>query len=308
MKLDRDTCFGGRFNNKDVIGIKYNGYTIFPKTEYNIVLSFKGDYVGPNMYTPSYEPASWLPGYIETDSTDSNGITTREISFSAGIMHSITFYGDTNITNISRLKGCFRKYDFRDLKALESINLSETDTSSVTNMLSMFAYCESLTTLDLSGFDTSKVTNMNYMFNGCYKLEELNLSNWDAGNIEEYWENGYQHSYMDCFLSDCYKLHTLRLNNCSNDTIRKIINSYFFPTEALYDSEGNLIPRKIYCREANAAGLTPPKGWEFVFIPDVLYDEPTEALLVTESMTQEAEERLTISQATYDPDNENLNI
>ena len=308
MKLDRDTCFGGRFNNKDVIGIKYNGYTIFPKTEYNIVFSFKGDYVGPIMYTPSYDSPIWTPGYTETDSTDSNGITTREISFSTGVMHSITFNGDANITNISRLKGCFRRYNFQDLLNLKSINLSETDTSNVTNMLSMFGYCEKLTTLDLSGFNTSKVTNMNYMFNCCYKLEELNLSNWDAGNIEEYWENGYQHSYMDCFLTGCYKLHTLRLDNCSNDTIKKIIKSYLFPTDTVYDSEGNPIPRKIYCRETNATGLTAPKNWEFVFIPDVLYDEPTEALLVPESMTEAIDERLTISQATYDPDNENLNI
>ena len=34
----------------------------------------------------------------------------------------------------------------------------------------MFHYCSGLTTLDLSNFDTSKVTNMSYMFYNCSKL------------------------------------------------------------------------------------------------------------------------------------------
>ena len=49
---------------------------------------------------------------------------------------------------------------FFELYNLQSLNLSKVDTSNVTNMSSMFCYCESLQTLDVSGFDTSNVTDI----------------------------------------------------------------------------------------------------------------------------------------------------
>ena len=50
-------------------------------------------------------------------------------------------------------------------------------------MGSMFESCSSLTSLDLSNFNTSKVTNMNYMFHGCSGLTSLDLSNFDTSNV-----------------------------------------------------------------------------------------------------------------------------
>ncbi|MBF1069741.1 MAG: BspA family leucine-rich repeat surface protein, partial [Prevotellaceae bacterium] len=41
----------------------------------------------------------------------------------------------------------------------------------------MFRLCQSLTALDLSNFDTSKVTDMMGMFEGCESLTALDLSN-----------------------------------------------------------------------------------------------------------------------------------
>ena len=61
-------------------------------------------------------------------------------------------------------------YLFANLTEAESIDLSNFNTSNVTNMRDMFYNCSSLTTLDLSNFDTSKVTNMSYMFYGCSSL------------------------------------------------------------------------------------------------------------------------------------------
>jgi surface protein len=88
----------------------------------------------------------------------------------------------------------------------------------------MFCNCTALTTLDVSNFDTSNVTNMNAMFIGC-----------DA-------------------------LTTLRLDNCSKDTINKIITSSDFPTF----TDGSI--HKIYCKQVNASGLTPPEGWTFSYV------------------------------------------
>ena len=64
-----------------------------------------------------------------------------------------------------------------------SLNISNLDTSNVTNMSSMFASCSNLTSLDVSNFDTSKVTDMSYMFQNNYKLTSLDLSNFDTSKV-----------------------------------------------------------------------------------------------------------------------------
>ena len=51
---------------------------------------------------------------------------------------------------------------------------------------SMFWWLSGLTGLDLSNFDTSDVTNMNFMFSWCENVEYLNLDNWDLSNISNY--------------------------------------------------------------------------------------------------------------------------
>ena len=59
---------------------------------------------------------------------------------------------------IKSMRGLFYGYKGKQL------DLSEFDTSEVTNMSEMFRCCEKLTSLDLSNFDTSKVTYMICMF------------------------------------------------------------------------------------------------------------------------------------------------
>ena len=41
----------------------------------------------------------------------------------------------------------------------------------------MFYNCKSLTSIDLSNFDTSSTTDMNNLFYNCYNLEYINLKN-----------------------------------------------------------------------------------------------------------------------------------
>ena len=40
-------------------------------------------------------------------------------------------------------------------------------------MYGMFTSCYEIEKLDLTNFDTSKVTNMSFMFSHCYKLKEI---------------------------------------------------------------------------------------------------------------------------------------
>ena len=68
-------------------------------------------------------------------------------------------------------------------KKLTSLDLSNFDTSNVTNMGNMFGRC-SVTSLDLSKWDTSNVTDMNNMFNSC-DVTSLDLSNFDTSNVTD---------------------------------------------------------------------------------------------------------------------------
>ena len=70
------------------------------------------------------------------------------------------------------------------LTYLISVYFCHFDTSSVTNMASMFYQCSSLQYLNLSNFDTSSVTNMEGMFSECTSLKYLIISNFDFTTTE----------------------------------------------------------------------------------------------------------------------------
>ena len=86
---------------------------------------------------------------------------------------------------------------------LTTLNLSNFDTSKVTNMGGMFAGMSSLTTLNLFNFDTSKVTYMGGMFDGMHSLTTLNLSNFDTSKV----------TYMGTMFRGMSNLATLNLSN-----------------------------------------------------------------------------------------------
>ena len=96
---------------------------------------------------------------------------------------------DTSIvTNMS--------YMFTSCSALTSLSLSNWDTSKVTNMNNMFNYCSGLTLLDLSNFDTSSVTTMSYMFGYCNKLISVDITGWNTAKVKNMDSMFYNHSDM----------------------------------------------------------------------------------------------------------------
>ena len=75
------------------------------------------------------------------------------------------------------------RFGEQEIKNILEVDLSNFDTSKVTNMQYMFAGMHNVTTLNLSNFDTSKVTNMQYMFAGMRNLTALNLSNFNTSQV-----------------------------------------------------------------------------------------------------------------------------
>jgi surface protein len=178
-----------------------------------------------------------------------------------------------NVTDMSEM--------FNNCQSLTTIgDVSNWDTSSVTDMSNIFNYCKLLISLDASNWDISNVTDINGMFYGCSGLTSINLSNWDTSNVTSM-SNIFNDctslevldisnfkitnttSYNNYVFYNCNALHTLRLDNCDNNTISKIISTSKFPTNAI---DG--VTRTIYCKEENAAGLTPPTNWTFSFVTE----------------------------------------
>lgn len=143
-------------------------------------------------------------------------------------------------------------YMFAHCKSLTALNLSNWVTDKVTRMAEMFMLCWNLTELDLSNFNTSNVTSVSYMFYNCQRLESLDLSNFDLTNL-----TGDANNPMgtESMFDSCYALTTLHLDNCSYDTITKIINSTGFPAS----NYGT-----IYCKAANQPN-TLPEGFNWTF-------------------------------------------
>lgn len=106
-------------------------------------------------------------------------LTTLSLSPSANkkIIELITELPKINITGVNSLSSLFNGF-----KNLKNVDVSEWDTSDVTNM-SYLLSDTSIENIDLSGFNTSNVSNMNGMFE-LSKIKELNLTNFDTSNVK----------------------------------------------------------------------------------------------------------------------------
>ena len=101
------------------------------------------------------------------------------------------------------------EYLFRACTSLTSLDVSNLDTSKMTNMYQMFDGCGGLTTLDVSSFNTSKVTNMYQMFNCCSGLISLDVSSFDTSNV----------NYFDRVFNSCSSLTSLNLSNFNTSNV-----------------------------------------------------------------------------------------
>ena len=100
---------------------------------------------------------------------------------------------------------------------LKTLNVSNLDTSQVTNMSNMFYACMGLTSLDLSNFDTSQVTNMSDMFGGCMGLTSLDVSNWNTSKVTN----------MSNMFNYCTSLNSFNLSNWDTSKVTNMSNMFY---------------------------------------------------------------------------------
>ena len=111
-------------------------------------------------------------------------IEDRYDKLGAGTKQDPIDFNDIDVSNLNSFcdnddNGLFEKTKFK------YIDISGWDTSSVTNMLSMFYKCNELKSVgDISYWDVSNVTNMAYMFTGCSNLNQ-DISRWSVSLVTD---------------------------------------------------------------------------------------------------------------------------
>ena len=128
---------------------------------------------------------------------------------------------------------------------ITSIKFSPSfDTSGVTNMESLFAFCENLVDLDISMFNTSNVEEMNFMFYGLYKIKKLELSHFDTRktvHMQLIFNRLYNLEYLDIsswdtsITSYCYGFFGYEEHMAKNVTI-KISNKLKYGKSQIWPS------------------------------------------------------------------------
>ena len=214
MKLS-DNLESGRYDNKLIFSVVTNPYT--PKAIMTEGLDFNAKLRSLETATNKIEhfkkstvaPAASVNAVnIEDEESDD------EIKLWLDPTDKTAYYytePEKVYLNTNSSEMFYSKYDEQKIKNILEIDLSNFDTSQVTNMNNMFDGMTNLTTLNLSNFNTSKVTNMRFMFFHASNLTSLNLSNFDTSRVTDM-------QYMFSYASNLTSL------NLSNFDTSKVIN------------------------------------------------------------------------------------
>ena len=96
---------------------------------------------------------------------------------------------DNNIKLVFKNKINTTTYMFSGCKDIYKIDLSNFDSSEVTNMDFMFYSCSSIISINFTNFNTTKVKSMIYLFDRNEKLKYFDLSNFDTSQKLRYGRN-----------------------------------------------------------------------------------------------------------------------
>ena len=166
-----------------------------------------------NNVTQEFSMATELKNFISTNKNNFIGVMKvvcdNSITDCTDMFRGCANITSLNLSEFDTSKVTNMRYMFYDCKKLSSLDVSNFDTLNVTNMNSMFSYCSSLTSLDLSNFNTSQVTDMYMMFHSCGSLTSLDVSNFNTSNLTS----------IDNMFSYCGSLTNLNISNFDTSNI-----------------------------------------------------------------------------------------
>ena len=125
-----------------------------------------------------------------------------------------SFDGSTFGPAMSSVTSLFLAFDNSGLK---QINVSNWDTSNVTNMSNTFSHCELLTSIDVSKWNTSKVANMEGMFVDCNLLASVDVSKWNTSKVTD----------MASMFSGCGTLRSIDVSKWNTSNVTDISGMFF---------------------------------------------------------------------------------
>ena len=125
-----------------------------------------------------------------------------------------SFDGSTFGPAMSSVTSLFLAFNNSGLK---QINVSNWDTSNVTNMSNTFSHCELLTSIDVSKWNTSKVTNMEGMFVDCNLLASVDVSKWNTSKVTD----------MASMFSGCGTLRSIDVSKWNTSNVTDISGMFF---------------------------------------------------------------------------------
>jgi surface protein len=128
-----------------------------------------------------------------------------------------------NTSKAKTMKKMFSQ-DTTSAAKLVTLDLSGFDTSSVTDMDSMFFSARYLTELDLTSFDTSNVKDFTSFLNRCQRLTGINLSSFDIKAAET----------MEYMFANCPKLVSLDLTSFVAESA--LSTAYMFTNDSFLES------------------------------------------------------------------------
>ena len=194
VSLEKDFDNNWRLNYSFITTGKYAFWMVFN----DIVTDMEGFFAtGPNIYS------------LDFSLFDSTNLTNMRILFNkCKKLKEIKGFDKLNTSKVIDMEGLFQ-----NCITLEYIDLSNFDTSNVTNMAFMFNHCNRLKEIKgLDKFITSKATTMEGMFQSCFKLEFIDVSSFDTSNVD----------VMNFMFVDCFKLKGIKGINKLNT--KKVTN------------------------------------------------------------------------------------
>ena len=121
----------------------------------------------------------------------------------------VSNWDTSNVTNMAGM--------FSGCSALATLDASNWDTGNVTDMRNMFFRCEAITVIDASGWETSSVKNMSGMFRFCTNLIDAKVSEWDTSSVTDI---GY-------IFGNCQSIEALDISNWNTSAVTTMDHAFY---------------------------------------------------------------------------------
>ena len=106
---------------------------------------------------------------------------------------------------------------FYGLTNIEEVDLSNFDSSGVTDISSMFQECTNLKYINFTNFDSHLLTNLNHVFFNCFSLQSLDLRSFNTESVTSMFQTFY------C----CRSLSSLDISSFNTSSVETMFQMFF---------------------------------------------------------------------------------